>query len=197
MSAGYGGLWPGLLSTVLLTSRASRSSRQPFLSPAVQDSGGALRTFFFVLNGVLVSVLADVLHHARRRVRHLEKEREDVEAARLAERLRQQSMALASLSEVLRISETADVLIAQGLSGLGASAGGVALVEAGEDALVIRRSVGYPTDRPARGAARPGTRPRRHCGRVRWWRSSRWPSSRGAIRVSPTCGRGPAPARRS
>ena len=97
---------------------------------------------------MLVSVLADVLHHARRRVRHLEKEREDVEAARLAERLRQQSIALASLSEVLRISETADVLIAQGLSGLGASAGGVALVEAGEDALVIRRSVGYATDRP-------------------------------------------------
>ena len=148
VSAGYGGLWPGLLSTVLLTFAGVALFEKPFLSPAVEDSGGALRTFFFVLNGVLVSVLADVLHHARRRVRHLEKEREDVEAARLAERLRQQSMALASLSEVLRISETADVLIAQGLSGLGASAGGVALVEAGEDALVIRRSVGYSTDRP-------------------------------------------------
>lgn len=137
LSAGYGGLWPGLLSTALLT-----------LAGVGLFEGGALRTFFFLLNGVAVSVLADVLHHARRRVRHLVDERENVETARAGERLRQQSLALASLSEVLRISETADVLIAQGLDALGASAGGVALLEPGEDALVIRRSVGYSTERP-------------------------------------------------
>jgi signal transduction histidine kinase/ActR/RegA family two-component response regulator len=148
MSAGYGGLWPGLVSTVLLAVAGVSLFERPFLSPTLGDHAAAVRTFFFVLNGVLISVLADVLHDARRRVRLLEKEREDAEVARSAERLRQQSMALASLSEVLRISETADVLIAQGLSGLGASAGGVALVESGEESLVIRRSVGYPADRP-------------------------------------------------
>jgi signal transduction histidine kinase/ActR/RegA family two-component response regulator len=143
VSAGYGGLWPGLLSTVLLTSAGVALFEQPFLSP-----GASLRTLLFAVNGVAVSALADVLHHARRRVRHLEKEREDVIASRSAERLRQQTMALASLSEALRVSETADLLIAQGLAGLGAATGGVALVEADEGALVIRRSVGYPTDRP-------------------------------------------------
>jgi signal transduction histidine kinase/ActR/RegA family two-component response regulator len=148
MSAGYGGLWPGLVSTVLLAVAGVSLFERPFLSPSLWDDAAAVRTFFFVLNGGLISVLADVLHDARRRVRLLEKEREDAEVARSADRLRQQSMALASLSEVLRISETADVLIAQGLSGLGASAGGVALVESGEDSLVIRRSVGYPADRP-------------------------------------------------
>ncbi|MET0554698.1 MAG: ATP-binding protein [Vicinamibacteria bacterium] len=142
VSAGYGGLGPGLLSTALLTAAGVALFETPGLG------AGALRTFLFALNGVAVSVLADVLHHARRRVRHLENEREVVEEARSAERLRQQSLALASLSEGLRLSEVTDVLIAQGLAGLGASAGGVALVESGETALVIRRSVGYSTERP-------------------------------------------------
>jgi len=143
VSAGYGGLWPGLLSTVLLTGAGVTLFEQPFLSP-----GASLRTFLFIVNGVAVSTLADVLHHARRRVRRLVKEREDETASRSAERLRQQTMALASLSEALRVSETADLLIAQGLAGLGASSGGVATVEPGESALVIRRSVGYASDRP-------------------------------------------------
>jgi signal transduction histidine kinase/ActR/RegA family two-component response regulator len=147
LSAGYGGLWPGLLSTVLLTVSGVAFFEQPFWSGG-GSTGGAVRTFFFVVNGVVVSVLADVLHHARRRVRHLEQEREEEIASRSAERLRQQAMALASLSEALRVSETADLLIAQGLSGFGAIAGGVALAETEEDAFVIRRSVGYPTDRP-------------------------------------------------
>jgi signal transduction histidine kinase/CheY-like chemotaxis protein len=148
VSAGYGGLWPGLLSTALLGFAGATLFERPLLSPAFAESGGALRTFFFVLNGVLVSVLADVLHHARRRVRRLESEREGEHAVRAAERLRLQTVALSGLSEVLRIPETADVLIAQGIAGLGASAGGVALVEEGEEHLVIRRSVGYPSERP-------------------------------------------------
>lgn len=147
LSAGYGGLWPGLLSTVLLTFAGVALFEQPFVSSGA-SSGGAVRTCFFVVNGVAVSALADVLHHARRRVRHLEREREDELSSRSAERLRQQALALASLSEALRVSETADLLIAQGLSGFGAVAGGVALFEAGGAALVIRRSVGYPPDRP-------------------------------------------------
>jgi signal transduction histidine kinase/ActR/RegA family two-component response regulator len=147
VSAGYGGLWPGLLSTVLLTVAGVALFEQPFLSTG-DPSAGAVRTFFFALNGIVVSGLADVLHHARRRVRHLEREREDEAASRSAARVRQQAVALASLSEALRVSETADLLIAQGLSGFGAVAGGVALAETGEDALVIRRSVGYPPARP-------------------------------------------------
>jgi signal transduction histidine kinase/CheY-like chemotaxis protein len=147
LSAGYGGLWPGLLSTLLLTVAGVALFEQPFVSSG-DSTGGAVRTFFFALNGMVVSGLAAVLHHARRRVRHLEREREDEAASRSAERLRQQAMALASLSEALRVSETADLLIAQGLSGFGAIAGGVALAETGERALVSPGAGGTPPHRP-------------------------------------------------
>src|SRR5688572_2100339 len=62
LSAGYGGLWPGLLSTVLLTVAGVALFERPFLFPASADAS-AVRTLFFFLNGVVVSALADVLHH--------------------------------------------------------------------------------------------------------------------------------------
>jgi signal transduction histidine kinase/ActR/RegA family two-component response regulator len=144
LAAGYGGLWAGLLSTVLLTVAGAELGRTP-AGPAV-----LVRIGFFALNAVVVTVLVDVLRHARRRVQRLESERraqDEERAARALERSQVQEKALGGLSDILRIAEVADLLIAQGLSGLGAAAGGVALLDRTSGQLVLRRSVGYPTDR--------------------------------------------------
>jgi signal transduction histidine kinase len=147
MAAAYGGLGAGLLSTALLTGAGMLLFERPYFSAAPDV---LLRVTFFGLNAVIVSVLVDFLHHARRRVQRLEHERrvqEEEHSARALERTQVQEKALMGLSDVLRISEVGDLLIAQGLSGLGASAGGVAVFDRGSGQLVLRRSVGYPTDR--------------------------------------------------
>jgi len=150
LSAGFGGLWAGLLSTVVLSAAGMVLFEPSFFSPVLGGPGAALRTFFFALNGIIVSVLVDILHHARRRMQRMEREQarqEEERAARAAERAHVQEQALAGLSDALRISEVADLLIAQGLSALGASAGGIALFDRASGQLVVRRSVGYPADR--------------------------------------------------
>ena len=63
---------------------------------------------------VIVSVLVDVLHHARRRVQRLEHERvlrEEERSARAEERTQVQHKALTGLSDVLRTAEVGDLLI--------------------------------------------------------------------------------------
>ena len=185
LSAAYGGLWAGLMSTALLSAAGIVQFEQPFFS-AQASATGALRVFFFAVNAVIVSVLMDVLHHARRRVQRLEAQRvlQEEEQSLLAhERTRIQERALSSLSDVLHTSEVGDLLIAHGLSGLGASAGGVALFDRAGGQLVVRRSVGYPTDRLSRPPGRRrGTRCRRHCGRGARSSSDRGASSQRAIR---------------
>ncbi|HET9317640.1 MAG TPA: GAF domain-containing protein, partial [Vicinamibacteria bacterium] len=147
LAAAYGGLATGLLATAVLTLPGLLLFERPFIAatPSV-----LLRIGFFALNALVVSVLVDILHHARRRVPRLERERrqdEEERSARAVEKSQVQEKALRGLSDVLRIAEVADLLLAQGLSGLGASAGGVALFERGRGQLVLRRSVGYPADR--------------------------------------------------
>lgn len=151
LSAAYGGLWAGLLSTALLAVAGVVLFVGPSLSVQVSATA-AVRVCFFAINGMLVSLLVDILRHARRRVQLLEHERvleEEERSAREHERAQVQQKALTGLSDVLRIAEVADLLIAQGLSGLRASAGGVALFDRASGQLVVRRSVGYPTDRLA------------------------------------------------
>jgi signal transduction histidine kinase/ActR/RegA family two-component response regulator len=146
VAAAYGGLWAGLLATALLTAAGIVLFE---LSPEAVP-GEALRVAFFAVNAVVVSVLMDLLHHARRRVQRLEQERvwqEEERSARAQERTQVQARALTGLSDALRVAEIGDLLIAQGLSGLGASAGGIALVDRTSGQLVLRRSVGFPVDR--------------------------------------------------
>ena len=145
-AAAYGGVGPGLLTAALLTGSGLLLFEQPFSTGAPD----LLRVAFFALNAIIVSVLVDILHQARRRVQRLEQDRlgqEEERSARALERRQVQEVALMGLSDVLRTAEVADLLIAQGLSGLGATAGGVVLMERGNGQLVLRRSVGYPTDR--------------------------------------------------
>ena len=147
VAAAYGGLWAGLLATALLTGAGLLLTEQALLAPV---PGVLARVSFFALNAVVVSVLMDILHHARRRVQRLEHERrqeEEDRTARAHERTQVQEKALQGLSDILRISEVSDLLIAQGLSSLGAGAGGIALFDRASGQLVLRRSVGYPTDR--------------------------------------------------
>jgi signal transduction histidine kinase/ActR/RegA family two-component response regulator len=150
LSAGYGGLWAGLFSTALLTVAGLFLFEQPFFSLAHGGPGGALGAFFFAVNAAVVSFLADILHHARRRVQGLEREQarhEEERAALARERAQVRQVALAGLADALRIAEAGDILIAQGLSGLGAGAGGLALFDRDSGQLVVRRAVGYPAGR--------------------------------------------------
>ena len=152
VSAGYGGIWAGLLSTALLSAAGIALFGQPFFSLSLTDPATRMRTFFFVFNAVVVSVLADILHRSRRRVQRLEHEqvRQREERAAVArERAQIRDTELAGLADALRIAEAADLLIAQGLSGLGASAGGIALFDRSSGQLIVRRTVGYSGDRQA------------------------------------------------
>jgi signal transduction histidine kinase/ActR/RegA family two-component response regulator len=144
MGAAYGGFRAGLLCTGLLGVAGLALFEEPF---SLSAPGSGVRTFFFVLNAVVVCVLMDVLHRARRRVQTLESDQVRTEEERVAavrERAHVRDAALAGLADTLRIAEVGDLLIAQGLSGLGAGAGGIALVDRASGQLVVRRAVGYP-----------------------------------------------------
>jgi signal transduction histidine kinase/ActR/RegA family two-component response regulator len=150
VSAGYGGLRAGLLSTAFLAVASMTLFEAPVFSVTLNNPVARVRTAFFALNAVVVSVLADILHQARRRVQRLEHEqvrRDEERAEAVRERARTRDSALAGLGDALRIAEVGDLLIAQGLSGLGAGAGGIALFDRVTGQLVVRRTVGYPADR--------------------------------------------------
>jgi K+-sensing histidine kinase KdpD len=68
LSAWYGGLKPGLLSTILGALAAIFFFVPPFYSFTISDSRIATGLVFFLISNVTISLVCDALHKALRRV---------------------------------------------------------------------------------------------------------------------------------
>jgi PAS domain S-box-containing protein len=92
----YGGLWPGLLSTALGGLAAWFFFVPPAYSFAFVDTGAPWALVLFLLCGVLISLLAESLHDARRRTEASEARERDAYARDVVERRKGQRELLES-----------------------------------------------------------------------------------------------------
>jgi signal transduction histidine kinase/ActR/RegA family two-component response regulator len=83
VSAWFGGLWPGLLTTALCALAIDYFWMAPTGSLAVADTGDIVALALFLLIGLLISGLNEALHVARRRVEGAAREAEQHAAERL------------------------------------------------------------------------------------------------------------------
>jgi PAS domain S-box-containing protein len=84
LSAYYGGLWPGLLATLLSALAGTYFLAESYPSLAITSAPQAVGLVMFVLAGVIISGLSESLHRARRRI--LAEERRRAEEALSQER---------------------------------------------------------------------------------------------------------------
>jgi signal transduction histidine kinase/ActR/RegA family two-component response regulator len=83
VSAWFGGLWPGLLTTALCALAIDYFWMAPTGSLAAADTGGIVALALFLLIGLLISGLNEALHIARRRLEAAAREAEGHAAERL------------------------------------------------------------------------------------------------------------------
>ncbi|HET8671416.1 MAG TPA: DUF4118 domain-containing protein, partial [Candidatus Saccharimonadales bacterium] len=84
LCAWFGGLWPGVLSTVLSALIAWYVFFPPQYSFTVSDPTAPTQVVIFMLGGVLMSMLAESLHRQKRKTEESEaKEREQGERLRV------------------------------------------------------------------------------------------------------------------
>lgn len=83
VSAWFGGLWPGLLTTALCALAIDYFWMAPTGSLAVADTGDIVALALFLLIGLLISGLNEALHIARRRLEAAAREAEGHAAERL------------------------------------------------------------------------------------------------------------------
>ncbi|MBW3597066.1 MAG: response regulator, partial [Planctomycetes bacterium] len=77
-TAGYGGVWPGLFCVAVVGLLTNTYFVIPEYNAALKGNVGFVRLTMFLLEGVLISVLAGVMHDARRQA---QRQRENAERA--------------------------------------------------------------------------------------------------------------------
>lgn len=135
VSAWYGGLWPGLLSTSIATLVLIPTIFIPIASGPLYESDEGVRLFLFVLCGAIVSALGEGRLRAKMNARAAERAAEV--AAKRAERLQEVT---AALSEALSADEALRVIVENGLPAIGAIAGGVSLISASRRTMATPRT---------------------------------------------------------
>ncbi|MFN8499865.1 MAG: GAF domain-containing protein [Anaerolineae bacterium] len=143
VSAWYGGLWPGLLSTGIATLVLIPAVFMPIASGPLYESEESVRLFLFVLCGAIVSALGEGRLRAEINARAAERAAEV--AAKRAERLQEVT---AALSEALSADEALRIIVENGLPAIGAIAGGVSLISDDGATLNVMRRFGYAADEP-------------------------------------------------
>src|SRR5258708_377249 len=88
LSASLGGLWPGLLATLLSALAADYFLIEPRFSFGVADVANAVAFAVFVLIGTFISVLSESLHRARHRLLADARQRADQTLRATEERFR-------------------------------------------------------------------------------------------------------------
>ena len=68
IAAYYGGIWPGLLATLLCASAANIVFTEPHYTLAIKSTNAAFALPLFVPVGAIISGLSEMLHRSRRRI---------------------------------------------------------------------------------------------------------------------------------
>jgi two-component system, sensor histidine kinase and response regulator len=89
IAAYFGGLWPGLLATLLSAVAAAYFLLEPVYSFAIADRANIIGLGLFVLTSTMISLLSESLHRTRRRVVADERRRADEAMRESEERFRQ------------------------------------------------------------------------------------------------------------
>ncbi len=143
LASWFGGLGPGLLTTVLTAAAAVT---------LFDHTGGGLtldwpndlgRGATFLLTAGVISVLSEVLHEARR-----QQEQGLRRVERMAELQVQLDDVAIALAEALRVRQVAEIAVVQGCALLGAYAGTLAVLDEVSGRLRTIYSVGYPPEVP-------------------------------------------------
>ncbi len=133
----YGGLWSGLLTTLLSTIAYAYYLLLP--QPSVElGLPIAIQLSEFVFIGLLLNALYAGLDRRARQVRQA--------AARAADRVAHIQIVTEALSKSLTISQAAEATMSQAIAALGASAGSIMMLMDGKTTLQVVNAVGY---RPA------------------------------------------------
>ena len=89
VSAYLGGLWPGLLATILSVVATDYFIIEPRYSFGIADSANAVALAVFALVGLMISVVSEFLHRTRRRLVANERQRAEGVVRETAERFQQ------------------------------------------------------------------------------------------------------------
>ena len=163
-AASLGGHLTGLLTVLLCALAQTLFFEAPAGSLGIADPAQALRLALFVFNGGIIGVISGATFSARRaahrsrrvaeRLYEAEADaRQSVEAAERRTRILYETAA--ALSDAATPEEVADVIIRQGVLGLGANAGAVVMVGDDQAHLRVLRAHGYPGDDGQAGDGTP------------------------------------------
>jgi PAS domain S-box-containing protein len=89
LAAYFGGLWPGLLATLLSAAAADFFLIEPRYSLAIADPVNAIALVLFLLVGAMLSILSESLHRTRRRLLANERQRAEEALRETEDRFRQ------------------------------------------------------------------------------------------------------------
>ena len=142
LAAWYGGLASGLLATGLTAVATVTVFEDP---TAGASPGGVIRLLSFLLIGVAISLLSEMVHEARRQ--QAESLRRAAELIDLRARL---DDTVTALPEPLSVEQMADVVLGQGCALLGAANGTLAVLPEGDSFLQTVSALGYPPGIQAR-----------------------------------------------
>jgi PAS domain S-box-containing protein len=155
LSAWYGGVWPGILTTLLCGAGDAVLFQAPVGSVALVDPAGQIRLALFGVAGAIVSLLTGMLREARSGA---EDAREQLRATVLAQdRARRTAESVAvrldvvhgvasALTSAVTAEDVGNVVLAAAQRTLGMHAGAVAESSENGDALLTITTVGYPPE---------------------------------------------------
>jgi PAS domain S-box-containing protein len=89
LAAYFGGLWPGLLATLLSAAAADFFLLEPRYSFAIADPVNTIALVLFLLVGTMLSILSESLHRTRRRLLANERQRAEEALRETEDRFRQ------------------------------------------------------------------------------------------------------------
>jgi hypothetical protein len=154
ISASLAGFWAGLTTTAI-TAVGQVALFSGANGALDLTAGSEIRLALFVLDGAFVGAVSSALLRQRRhaeqfgaeRARLYDKERVAREAAERAETRSAQLQAItAALSETVTPADVAEVVVTQGVAGMGAIAGGIIRVEPGGSTVRTVRADGYDAE---------------------------------------------------
>jgi PAS domain S-box-containing protein len=154
-SAWYGGVWPGVLTTLLCGVGEAVVFQAPIGSPGLVDTADQIRMALFAVAGGTVSLLTGLLRAARTgaertreqlRLTVAAQEQARVEAEHVAARLDVVSGVASALASAVTADDVGNAVLTAASRTVGTHAGAVAVTSDAGDALLTISTLGYPPE---------------------------------------------------